>query len=251
VHTDAGAASPTVPKAGDSTLKTIGLIGGMSWESTAVYYRLLNEMAREALGGLHSAELVLWSFDFAAIETLQDRADWAAAAARMIEAARAVEAGGAQCVVICTNTMHRVADEVQAAVRIPLIHIADATARAVIAARVRRPLLLATRYTMEQDFYIGRLRGRHRIAVHVPDEEDRFAMHRIIYDELCRGLVLPASRTRCREIVDGARAAGADGVILGCTEVGMLLSQADFDIPVFDSTALHARAAMAFALDEQ
>ena len=230
-------------------MKTIGLIGGMSWESTAVYYRLLNEMARQELGGLHSAELVLRSFDFARIEALQQAGDWEAATAEMVAAARAVEAGGAQCIVICTNTMHRMADEVQAAVDIPLLHIADATAGAIRAAGARHPLLLATRYTMEQDFYRGRLRDRHRIELRIPDADERSTVHGIIYEELCRGIIEPASKARCLAIVERAAGAGADSIILGCTEVGLLLQPADFDIPVFDTTEIHARAALDFALE--
>lgn len=231
-------------------MKTIGLIGGISPESTAAYYRVLNELARKALGGLHSAELCIWSFDFGDIEMLQDRGDWDAATRRMVAAARAVESAGAQCIVICANTMHRMAGDVQAAVRIPLIHIADATADAIRHAGARRPLLLATRYTMEQDFYRGRLRDGHGIEVMIPGAAGRAAVHDIIYRELCRGIIDPASKSRCLEIIGHSCAAGADSVILGCTEIGLLLSQADFDIPVFDTLEIHAQAAMAFALQD-
>jgi len=231
-------------------MKTIGLIGGMSWESTVTYYQLLNRLARERLGGLHSAELLLWSFDFAEIEALQAAGDWEAATARMVAAARAVERGGADCLLICTNTMHKMAEAVQTAVDIPLLHIADATAAAVKAAGVTAPLLLATRYTMEQDFYKGRLKDKHGIAVRVPDAAGRGIVHDVIYDELCQGIVSPDSKRKYLEVVAQARAEGADGVIFGCTEVGLLVTPEDFDVPAFDTTALHARAALEFALDE-
>ncbi|RIA56898.1 aspartate/glutamate racemase family protein [Dichotomicrobium thermohalophilum] len=229
-------------------MKTIGLIGGMSWESTAVYYRLLNQMARERLGGLHSAQLLLWSFDFAQIEALQAAGDWAAATEAMVAAARRLERGGADGLVICTNTMHKMAGEVQAAVSIPLIHIGDATARAIHEAGARKPLLLATRYTMEQDFYKGFLRDRHGIDVAVPDEAGRTVVHDIIYNELCQGVVKPESKRAYLDVIARAQSDGIDGVIFGCTEVGLLLSPQDLDLPAFDTTALHARAALDFAL---
>lgn len=231
-------------------MKTIGLIGGMSWESTAVYYRLLNQMARERLGGLHSAQVLLWSFDFAQIEAFQAAGDWAGASEAMVEAARRLERGGADCIVICTNTMHKMAGEVQAAANIPLIHIGDATADAITRAGVSRPLLLATRYTMEQDFYKGRLRDRHRIDVVVPGEAGREVVHDIIYDELCQGIISPGSKQRCLDVIAKAKTRGIDGVIFGCTEVGLLLSPDDLEIPAFDTTELHARAALDFALGE-
>ena len=228
-------------------MKTIGLIGGLSWESTAIYYRLLNEAVRRRLGGLHSARLLLWSFDFAEIEALQAEGDWAGAAAQMAEAARRLARGGADCLVICSNTMHRMAAEVEAAGDLPLIHIADATAAAISASASRRPLLLATRYTMEQPFYKGRLSERHGIEAMVPEEADRETVHRIIYEELCRGIIRPESKAAYLEIVGRCRARGADGVIFGCTEIGMIIAARDFDIPVFDTTLLHAEAAIAFA----
>jgi len=229
-------------------VKTIGLIGGMSWESTIVYYQRLNRLARERLGGLHSAELLLWSFDFAEIEALQAADDWEAATARMTAAAEAVARGGADCIVICTNTMHKMAEAVEAAAGLPLIHIADATASAVKAAGVKAPLLLATGYTMEQDFYKGRLKAKHGIDVRVPDVAGRKVVHGIIYDELCQGIVSAPSKARYLEIVQQAMAEGADSVIFGCTEIGLLVSAGDFDIPAFDTTDLHARAALDFAL---
>jgi len=229
-------------------MKTIGLIGGMSWESTAIYYRLLNQMARERLGGLHSAQILLWSFDFAEIETLQAAGDWAAASEAMVAAARRLERGGADGLVICSNTMHKMAGEVQAAVGIPLIHIGDATAGAIREAGARKPLLLATRYTMEQDFYKGYLRARHEINAAVPDEAGRTVVHDIIFNELCQGIIKPESKQVYLEVI--ARADGIDGVIFGCTEVGLLLSPEDLDLPAFDTTLLHARAALDFALSE-
>jgi len=229
-------------------MKVIGLLGGMSWESTAVYYRFLNQMARKRLGGLHSAKVLLWSFDFAQIEALQAAADWAGATAAMREAALRLERGGAECLVICTNTMHKMAAEVEVAVGIPLIHIGDATARAVQVSGVERPLLLATRYTMEQDFYTGYLSARHGIEVAVPDEAERADVHHIIYSELCQGVVTEKSKRRYLDIIARAQTNGIDGVIFGCTEVGLLLSPSDLEVPVFDTTELHARAALDFAV---
>ncbi len=229
-------------------MKTLGLIGGMSWESTAIYYRHLNELARDRLGGLHSAQLVLWSFYFAEIEALQADEDWAAATARMVQAARALARAGAEAIVICTNTMHRMAAEVEAAVEIPLIHIADTTAAAIQASPARRPLLLATGYTMAQDFYKGRLRDRHGIDVAVPDEAGRALVHRVIYEELCQGVVRPESKAAYLDLIDTQRRSGVDGVILGCTEVCMLIGPEDLDLPVFDMTRIHAERALDFAL---
>lgn len=230
-------------------MRTLGLIGGMSWESTAIYYRHLNEIARDLLGGLHSARLLLSSFDFAEVAECQHRGDWAGAAVLMIDAAARLQLAGAEALVICTNTMHRLADEVQAAVpALPLIHIADATAEAMQRQGCRRPALLATRFTMEQDFYKGRLAARHGIDPLVPDEAGRDTVHRIIYEELCRGIVRPDSKAAYLELVAGLAAAGADSVILGCTEITMLIGQADLDLPVFDTTRIHAERAMAFAL---
>lgn len=228
-------------------MKTIGLIGGMSWESTAVYYQLLNRMARQRLGGLHSAQLLMWSFDFAQIESLQATGDWDAATQAMVDAARRVERGGAECLVICTNTMHKMADEVRGAVDIPLIHIVDVAAAAIKASAAKQPLLLATRYTMEQDFYTGRLRDRHNIRIHLPDPDDRRLVNDVIYRELCQGVVSDRSRQRFLGVIGKAVRAGADSVIFGCTEVGLLLSQADLQVPVFDTTELHAAAALDFA----
>jgi aspartate racemase len=230
-------------------MKTLGLIGGMSWESTAIYYRLLNEIVRERLGGLHSARLLLWSFDFAEIAERQHAGDWQGAGALLTDAARKLEQAGAEGLLICTNTMHRMAESAQAAVSIPLIHIADATAVAVGQAGMSRPALLATRFTMEQDFYKGRLIEKYGLEPVVPDHAGRDMVHRVIYDELCQGIVTEASKAAyIDEIVRMRRDERIDSVIMGCTEITMLIGQQDFDIPVFDTTRIHAEAAVEFAL---
>ncbi len=226
-------------------MKKIGLIGGMSWESTAIYYQRLNTLARERLGGLHSADLLLWSFDFAEIEQYQSSGDWDGVTRQMIHAAQSLEKGGAKALLICTNTMHKMASTVQSEVGIPLIHIADATAPAIKQVNCESPLLLATRYTMEQDFYKGYLEAQHGINVVIPNAADRTIVHDIIYEELCRGVVSQESRDRYLEIIGKS---DADGVIFGCTEVGLLLSQGDIPQPVFDTTELHSIAAIDFAL---
>ncbi|MGO4403950.1 aspartate/glutamate racemase family protein [Bosea sp. RAF48] len=228
-------------------MATIGLIGGMSWESTAVYYRLLNEGVRARAGGLHSADVLLHSVDFAGIAEMQAQGDWAAAGAALAESARRLERGGASCLVLCTNTMHKVADRITSATKLPFLHLADVTARAIRATPSRRPLLLATRFTMEQNFYRDRLKA-FGVEALVPQPQERDEIHRVIYDELCRGRVEPASRECYRAVVERAvREEGADGVILGCTEITLLVSQADFTVPVFDTTALHVAAALDFA----
>ena len=229
-------------------MKTIGLIGGMSWESTVTYYQLLNRMARQRLGDLHSAKLLLWSFDFAEIEAFQASGDWAAATQLMVDAAQSLQQGGADCIVICTNTMHKMSQDVQQAVDLPLIHIADATATGIEESQCQLPLLLATRYTMEQDFYRGHLKNHWEINTAIPDQADRTIVHDIIYNELCQGVVNADSKRQYLEVVDRGLDAGADGVILGCTEIGLLVGADDFPIPVFDTTALHASAALDFAL---
>lgn len=213
-----------------------------------MYYQLLNRLTREQRGGLHSAQLLLWSFDFATIEALQASNNWTAATEEMISAARQLEQGGAQCIVICTNTMHRMAAAVSDSVAIPLIHIADATATAIKSANVRKPLLLATRYTMEQDFYKGHLESKHGIQVTIPNDSDRTIVHDVIYNELCQGIVTDSSRTQYQKIVQKAVDAGADSVIFGCTEVGLLLSAKDVPVVAFDTTQLHVEAALKFAL---
>jgi aspartate racemase len=229
-------------------MKTIGLIGGMSVESTAIYYRLINEDVRSRLGGHHSARLILWSVDFAEIEAMQRAAAWDRAGATLADAARRLEAAGADVVLIAANTMHIVADAVAGAVSVPLLHIADATAQAIKASTCKRPLLLATRYTMEQDFYKGRLKSRHGIDVIVPGASGRTVVHDVIFNELVKGIVTPESKKRFLGVIEDARREGADGVIFGCTEIGMLLSQNDMPEPVFDTAVLHAKAAVDFAL---
>ncbi len=229
-------------------MKTIGILGGMSWESTTTYYQLLNQMVRARLGGLHSADILLRSFDFAPIAELQSEGNWAHAAEVMTEAAIALEKAGAGCLLIGTNTMHICADAVQAALSVPLLHIADVTAASIQASGSKSPLLLATRFTMEKDFYKGRLSDKHGIKVQIPDAAERQDVHRIIYEELCQGVISAASRARYLDIIAAAKARGADGVIFGCTEVGLLISPEDFDMPAFNSTELHAQAAVDFAL---
>jgi aspartate racemase len=229
-------------------MKTIGLIGGMSWESTVGYYRLINEAIRQRLGGLHSARLVLFSVDFQQIERLQQAGDWDAAGTLLADAARSLAAAGADFLVLCTNTMHKVAPAIEAAVPIPLLHIADATAAEIKRAGHARVGLLGTRFTMEQAFYRDRLRERHALEVVVPDAADRDSVHRIIYDELCRGVVRADSRDRYRTIMRGLVSQGAQAIILGCTEISLLVGQADAEVPLFDTTAIHARAAADAAL---
>ena len=229
-------------------MRVIGLIGGMSWESSAEYYRIINQAARARLGGLSSARILMWSFDFAEIEALQRRGDWAAATALMIDAARRLERGGADFVLICTNTMHRMAEEVQAAIGIPLLHIVDPTAARVTEAGVTRVGLLGTAFTMEQDFYKGRLRDRFGLDVLVPDEADRAVVHRVIYEELVQGRVLDESRAAYRAVIARLVARGAQAVILGCTEIMLLVSAADSAVPLFDTTRIHAEAALEEAL---
>jgi len=229
-------------------VKTIGLIGGMSWESTTLYYQFLNRMARERLGGQHSASLVLVSVDFAPIARMQAAGLWDEATSEMVEAARRLERAGAEAIVICANTMHRMADDVAASVGVPLIHVAEATAAAIKASGVRRPLLLATRFTMEQPFYRERLR-RHGVEALIPAEPDRIRLHAIIFDELVQGRFKLASKDAMVAMVESAvRGEGVDGVILGCTEFGLLVKQEDLPIPMFDTAELHAKAAMDFAL---
>jgi aspartate racemase len=229
-------------------MRMIGLIGGMSWESTAVYYRRINEQVRTRLGGLHSADVVMRSVDFAGIVDLQQADAWDEAATALADIGRDLRKAGAACLLICTNTMHKLADSVQQAVDVPLLHIVDVTGEALKAAGVSRPLLLATRYTMEQDFYRSRLRERHGINAIVPDAADRTTVHDVIFKELCQGIIRDESRQRYLDIVARGQAAGADSVILGCTEIGLLLTPQCIALPTFDSTLLHADAAVDFAL---
>ncbi|HEY5876940.1 MAG TPA: aspartate/glutamate racemase family protein [Ilumatobacteraceae bacterium] len=229
-------------------VKVIGLLGGMSWESSALYYQLVNQEVLERLGGTHSAECVMWSFDFHRVEALQAADDWSGAADLLGMTAQRLERAGAELLVLCTNTMHEVADEIGAAITIPLIHIADATADAIRSSGVERVALLGTRYTMERDFYRGRLESRHGLNVVVPDEPDRSEIHRIIYDELVRGIVADSSRQRYEGIIDSLVERGADGVILGCTEIELLVDPADDRWLLFPTTKLHALAAVSAAL---
>ncbi len=229
-------------------MKTIGLIGGMSWESTVPYYRQINETVKAQLGGLHSAKLVLVSVDFHEIEALQRAGDWEAAGAAMAQAARALAAAGADMVLPCTNTMHNVSQHIEAAVRIPLLHIADPTAAALQQAGVQRVGLLGTRFTMEQDFYRDRLVQQHGLQVITPDAPQRDTVHRIIYEELCLGVVRPESREAYRHVMASLVAQGAQAIILGCTEISLLVGEQDSSVPLFDTTALHARAAAMQAL---
>jgi aspartate racemase len=233
---------------GRTRMKTIGLIGGMSWESTVPYYRLVNEGIKARLGGLHSAKVVLYSVDFHEVEQLQRDGDWQTAGELLADAARRVQAAGADLLVLCTNTMHKVAPQMEAAVSIPLLHIADATAAAITAAGHGTVGLLGTRFTMEQDFYRQRLQDRHGLQVLVPDAEDRTVVHDVIYDELCRGVIRDASRDTYRRIMEDLVARGAQAIILGCTEIGLLVGPQDARVPLFDTTALHAGAAVDAAL---
>ena len=229
-------------------MKTIGLIGGMSWESTVPYYRQINETVKERLGGLHSAKIVLYSVDFHEIERLQHAGDWDAAGALLAAAARALEAAGADFLVLCTNTMHKVAAHIDAAVAIPLLHIADPTAAKITRAGYATVGLLGTRFTMEQAFYRERLSARHGLRVVVPEAEEREIVHRVIYEELCLGVVKEESRSAYREIMAKLASRGAQAIILGCTEIGLLVDQNDAPVPLFDTTAIHARAAAQRAL---
>jgi aspartate racemase len=229
-------------------MKRIGLLGGMSWESSLEYYRLVNEGVRARLGGLHSADCLLRSVDFAAVEKLQHAGLWDEAGELLAREARALDAAGAELLVLCTNTMHKIANRIENVIRIPLVHIADTSADAVKAGGMRTVGLLATAYTMEQDFYVGRLRERHGLTVLVPDAGDRRRVHDIIYDELCLGVVDPGSREDYRRIMRGLADRGAECILFGCTEIGLLVKPDDSPVPVFDTTRLHAEKAVELAL---
>lgn len=231
-------------------MKTIGLIGGLSWESSIEYYRIINEETRKRLGGLHSAECIMFSFDFAEIEDLQMKDDWDTATQRMIQAAQQIEQGGGECILICSNTMHKMAADVQNAVDIPLIHIADATAEVIQAENIETIGLLGTRFTMEHDFYKGRMIDNFGLNVLTPDDKGRDIVHRIIYDELVVGKVRDDSRGQYQAIINNLQSDGAQGVILGCTEIGLLIKPEHSPIPVFDTTYLHAAAAVEWALGD-
>lgn len=230
-------------------MKTLGLIGGMSWESTVPYYRQINQQINQRLGGLHSAEIILYSVDFQQIEALQRSGDWQQAGQLLADAAQALQRAGAQGLVLCTNTMHKVAAAITSATPLPLLHIADATAQQIKAGGLRRIGLLGTRFTMEQDFYKARLLTQG-IEVLIPAEGDRKLVHQVIYEELCLGQINPESRLAYQQIITGLVAQGAEGVILGCTEIGLLVQPEDAAVPLFDTTAIHARAAVDWMLAE-
>ncbi len=229
-------------------MKTIGLIGGMSWESSIEYYRIINETVRARLGGLHSAKSIMYSVDFAEIETLQQQGKWDEATDLMIDAAQRVERGGADFVIICTNTMHKMADEVQNHIQIPLLHIADATAEKIKAHGLKKIGLLGTRFTMEEDFYRGRLTEKQGLEVIIPRERERDIVHRVIFDELCLGEIRKPSKEQYVRIMDHLVRDGAEGIILGCTEISLLIQEEDSQIPLFDTTKIHAVAAVEYAL---
>lgn len=230
-------------------MKVIGLLGGMSWESTALYYRILNQQVKHRLGGLHSAQLVLYSVDFEPIEQLQAAGDWQQAGERLAGAARSLERAGAEFIVLCTNTMHKVAPQISAATSLPLLHIADATGRRIRQAGFSKVGLLATRFTMEQAFYRGRLEEQFHLDVIVPDEDDRAFVHQVIYHELCLGTINPASRHRFQQIMQRLVARGAEAIILGCTEITLLVDDSDASVPLFDTTLIHAEEAIIQALE--
>jgi aspartate racemase len=229
-------------------MKTIGLIGGMSWESSIEYYRIVNEKTKDRLGPLHSAKCLMVSVDFAEIEILQREGRWAEAAQSMIEAAKSLENGGADFIVLCTNTMHKAAAEIQANTRIPFLHIADATAAKVKTAGLHKVGLLGTRFTMEEPFYKDRLVQNHGLEVVIPGAPEREIIHRVIYDELVLGRIVEASKRNYVEIIQQMVEAGAEGMILGCTEIGLLIHSEDCPVPLFDTTRIHAEAAVDFAL---
>ena len=229
-------------------MKVIGLIGGMSWESTAEYYRIINETVKERLGGHHSAKILLYSVNFSELVELQQDGRWQEATEFICEAARRVELGGADCILICTNTMHKMAAEVQRAVVIPLLHIADATAMEIKKKGIGQVALLGTKYTMEEEFYKGRLRMKYGFEVLIPPEEDRNIVNQIIYDELCLGKIEEESKRHFVRIINSLRERGGEGVILGCTEISLLIKDKDSPLELFDTTTIHARAAVDFAL---
>lgn len=231
------------------SMKTIGLLGGMSWESTVEYYRIINERIRDRMGGLHSARIVIHSFDFAEIEQLQRGDRWEDAARTLTDASRNLERAGAEILVICTNTMHKVAEEIQGGISIPLLHIADAAAARIRESGIRKVGLLGTAFTMEEDFYRGRLKRKHGIEAIAPDAEDRETVHRVIYEELCIGEIRDRSRRKFREIIGRMVSRGARGVVLGCTEIPLLVREGDADVPLFDTTEIHAVEAAEWAIE--
>lgn len=228
-------------------MKTIGLLGGMSWESTLGYYKAINEGVKNVLGGLHSAKIAMYSVDFEPIEQLQHTGDWSGTSQILSEAAKSVQAAGADFLLICTNTMHKVAPEIEASIQIPLLHIADATAEVLVENEIKAVGLLGTSFTMEQDFYKSRLVNNYGLEVLVPEESDRELIHRVIYQELCMGKTVAASKAEYLRIIDALAAQGAEAVILGCTEIGMLVNQTDTNVKLFDTTAIHAAKAVEYA----
>lgn len=229
-------------------MKTIGLIGGMSWESSIAYYRIINETAKAKLGGLHSAKSLMVSVDFAEIEILQHQDRWGEAAKILVAAAKNLENGGADFIILCTNTMHKLADDIQANIKIPFIHIADATAQLVKDSGIQKIGLLGTRFTMEEEFYKGRLSQKYGLNVSIPNAQEREIVHRVIYDELVVGKIEQHSKKQYIDIIERMVSQGAEGVILGCTEIGLLVHQEDSRVPLFDTTRIHAEAAVAYAL---
>jgi aspartate racemase len=241
-------ACPDSWKRGDPPMKTIGLIGGMSWESSAEYYRMINLEMKRRLGGHNNARSLMLTVNFHEIEALQHQGEWDTLAALMQDAARQLEAGGADCIVLCTNTMHKVATEIEAAVSIPFLHIADPTAEAIKQQGFSKIGLVGTRFTMEHDFYRGRLESRHDLSVLTPNDTDRDIVHKVIYEELCHGKMQDASRRQYQRVIDDLRARGAQAVILGCTEITLLIKPEHSSLPVFDTTRIHADAAVSFAI---
>ena len=231
-------------------MKTVGILGGMSWESTAEYYRIINEEVKNRLGGLHSAEMIIYSFDFNEIERLQHAGDWGGLTDKMIDGARRLEKAGADFLVIATNTMHKMASEVESAITIPLLHIADATAEEIINSGFSKVGLLGTRFTMEEKFYRHRLEEKHGLEVVIPPIDDREIVHRIIYDELCKGKIIDSSKHEYHRIVDELSEQGAQGIILGCTEIGLLIKREETEVPFFDTAEIHAKKAVDWALEK-
>ena len=229
-------------------MKTIGLLGGMSWESTAGYYQAINKGVSESLGGLHSAKIAMYSVDFSQIEKLQHSGDWEGTAKILIGAAKSVQAAGADVLLLCTNTMHKVAPQIESAIDIPLLHIADATAEVLVEKGIKTVGLLGTIFTMEQDFYKGRLTNNYGLTVHIPSKPDREIIHSVIYKELCLGEVNPSSKIEYLRIIDDLAYQGAEAVILGCTEIGLLVNQTDTDITLLDTTYIHAKKAVEYAI---
>jgi len=230
-------------------MKTIGLLGGMSWESTVSYYQLINEGVKASLGGLHSAKITLYSVDFSEIEALQHKGEWDKTAEILIKAAKGLEAAGADFILICTNTMHLVAPEIQAGISVPLLHIADATAEEIVKSGIKKIGLLGTAFTMEKDFYKGRLEKEYDLNVIVPDAPDRSLIHQVIYEELCLGKIKDASRNEYLRIINHLVAQGAEGIILGCTEIALLVTSNHTNVRLFDTTKIHAHKAVVMALD--